>query len=74
MLKVCHINITSIKKHQGELYARFYDYDILSINETNLKPQQHLDLPGFNIFRNDRIDKTGGGVLLAISPSEQKTG
>ena len=66
MLKVCHINVTSIKKHQDELYARFYDYDILSINETNLKPQQHLGLSGFNIFRNDRIDQTGGGVLLAI--------
>lgn len=66
MFKVCHINVTSIKKHQDELYARFHDYDILSINETNLKPEHHLRFAGFNIFRNDRTDQLGGGVLLAI--------
>jgi hypothetical protein len=61
-----HCNVTSIKKHKDEIYARFNNYDILSINETNLKPQHNLSLPGYNIFRNDRVDKQGGDVLLAI--------
>ena len=46
--------------------ARFNEFDILSINETNLKPQQSFSLPGYNIYRNDRENKLGGGVLLAI--------
>ncbi|CAF4249483.1 unnamed protein product [Rotaria sp. Silwood2] len=61
-----HCNVTSIKKHKDELLARFNKFDILSINETNLKPQQLFSLPGYNIYRNDRQNKQGGGVLLAI--------
>ena len=71
MLKICHVNITSINKHKDELYARFHDFDIISINETNLKPSQQLTLSGFNIFRNDRKDKSGGGVLLAVKEKIQ---
>lgn len=66
MLKAMHCNVTSIKKHKDELMAKFNDCDILSINETNLKPQQLLSLPGYQIYRNDRQNKQGGGVLLAI--------
>ncbi|CAF4095234.1 unnamed protein product [Adineta steineri] len=64
-----HINVTSIKKHTDEILARFNTYDIWSINETNLKPHQLFSLQGFNIFRNDRQNKQGGGVLLAIRKS-----
>jgi hypothetical protein len=61
-----HCNVTSIKKHKDEICARFNNFDILSINETNLKTQHHFSLPGYHIFRNDRPDRQGGGVLLAI--------
>ncbi len=61
-----HCNVTSIKKHKDELQARFNEYDILSINETNLKPQQTFSYTGYNIYRNDREQKQGGGVLIAI--------
>ncbi|CAF0992964.1 unnamed protein product [Adineta steineri] len=61
-----HCNITSIKKHKEELLARFSIFDIISINETNLKPEQLFSLPGYNIYRNDRENKQGGGVLIAI--------
>ena len=54
MLKIMHINVTSIKKHRGEILARINKYDIWSINETNLKPHQLFSLQEFNIFRNDR--------------------
>jgi hypothetical protein len=66
MLKIMHINVTSIKKHMDEIIARFNKYDVWSINETNLKPHQLFSVQGYNIFRNDRRNKQGGGVLLAI--------
>jgi hypothetical protein len=55
-----------MRKHKDELLARFSDYNIISINETNLGKDSRLSLPGYNIFRNDRVGKSGGGVLLAI--------
>src|SRR5271163_505927 len=66
MINICHINITSIRKHKDELLSRFSHYDIISINESNLEKDRPFFLKGFNIFRNDRSDKQGGGVLLAI--------
>ena len=59
------MNINSIKKHKDELLVRFAKYDIISVNETNLKNEHKFSLPGYNIFRNDR-DGKGGGVLLAV--------
>ena len=66
MISLCHININSITKHKDELLARFSNYDIISVNETSLKSEQSFSLWGYNIFRNDRVGKKGGGVLLAV--------
>lgn len=66
MIKLCHLNITSINKHKDELLARFSHCDIISINETNLRVDDPLDIRGYNIYRNDRAGRRGGGVLLAI--------
>ena len=66
MISVCHININSITKHKNELLARFSKYDIISVNETNLKSERPFSLMGYNIFRNDRVGKLGGGVLIAV--------
>ena len=66
MISLCHININSITKHKDELLARFSQYDIISVNETNLKSERKFSLMGYNIFRNDRVGKLGGGVLLAV--------
>ena len=66
MIRVCHVNVTSITKHRDELLARFSQYDIISVNETNLKSERQFSLKGYNIFRNDRVGKSGGGVLLAV--------
>jgi hypothetical protein len=66
MINVCHININSITKHKNELLARFSKYDIISVNETNLRSERSFSLLGYNIFRNDRVGKSGGGVLLAV--------
>ncbi|CAF3235559.1 unnamed protein product [Rotaria sp. Silwood2] len=61
-----HCNVTSIKKHKDEIMAKFSDCDIISINETNLKPQQLFSLPVYHLYRNDRQNKQGGGVLLSV--------
>jgi hypothetical protein len=66
MIKLCHINITTITKHKDELLARYSYCDIISINETNLRIDNTLDIRGYNIYRNDRAGRRGGGVLLAV--------
>ena len=65
-INVCHVNITSIVKHKYELLAKYSTYDIISVNETNLKRDQKFVLKGYNIYRNDRVGRRGGGVLLAV--------
>lgn len=66
MISLCHININSVIKHKNELEARFSKYDIISVNETNLKRKRKFSLMGYNVFRNDRDESNGGGVLLAV--------
>ena len=66
MIRVCHINATSIIKHRDELLARFSLFDVISVNETNLKSERQFSLKGYNVYRNDRVGKSGGGVLLAV--------
>ncbi|CAF4919309.1 unnamed protein product [Rotaria socialis] len=66
MISICHININSITKNKVELLARFYKYDVISVNETNQKSERPFSLLDYNIFRNDRVKKAGGGVLLAV--------
>lgn len=69
MISICHVNINSITKHKDELLARFSNYDIISVNETNLRSERQFSLNGYNIYRNDRVsdgNKAGGGVLLAV--------
>ena len=36
------------------------------MNETNLRSERPFSLMGYNIYRNDRVGKQGGGVLLAV--------
>lgn len=66
MISFCHININSIIKHKDELLARFSKNDVISVNETNLASDKHFVLPRYNVFRHDRIGKSGSGVLLAV--------
>ena len=65
-MRFCHINAASAKKHKDEIFNRFGKMDIISINETNLHDKLQFQFPGFNIFRFDRSQKKGGGVLLAV--------
>ena len=65
-IRVCHINITSITKHKDELQARYSSYDIISVDETNLKRKRPFTLKGYNVYRNDRIEKPEVRVVFMI--------
>ena len=56
MIRVCHINATSIIKHRDELLARFSQYDVIFVNETNLTCERQFALKDYNIFRNDKVN------------------
>ena len=43
-----------------------YNPDIISINETFLKPQSQLEIEGYKIIRSDRHNRPGGGAALCI--------
>ena len=40
--------------------------DILSLNETFLKPKFKFHLPGYDIYKNDRLVGTKGGVSILV--------
>ena len=67
-LKIMHLNIQSINNKQKELqhHIAVNQIDILSLNETWLKPNQKLKIPNYNTVRKERPIQAGGGVLLAI--------
>lgn len=47
----------------------FTQTDIWIIQETFLKPNDKLQFPGKIIFRQDRLDRSGGGLLIAVPTS-----
>lgn len=68
-LQIMHWNcqgITTIS-HSVELhiFMKELSIDILLLNETFLKPNHKFVLPGYDVYRKDRITH-GGGVALAI--------
>ncbi|RNA31655.1 AP-like endonuclease reverse transcriptase, partial [Brachionus plicatilis] len=72
-LKILHINIYSsnsdTKILQLTRLIQIFKIDIISINETFLKPNDPFSLPGFTIVRDDRLQRRGGGTALCIKDS-----
>ena len=67
-LKLAHINIRSCRNKGVEisLFLNENDIDILTLNETWLKSNFKLDVPNYNITRNDRPKRRGGGVAILV--------
>ena len=40
--------------------------DILALNETFLEPKFNFHLPGYDIYENDRLVGTKGGVTILV--------
>jgi len=70
-LKVAHINAQSIFCHIDEFRTIFQSNScgIILVSETWLKPylsDKSVELPGYELFRNDRLHKRGGGVAAYV--------
>ena len=70
-LRISHLNIQSIynKLDQLKHYLATSRIDIMSINETWLKPTSTIAIDNYRIVRNDRLHSGGGGVCLIIHNS-----
>ncbi|CAG4980942.1 unnamed protein product [Colias eurytheme] len=71
---VIHINAQSLPAHYSDFLTSFDCSCIhaIVISETWLKPclpSTAYSLPGFNIIRNDRVGRVGGGVAIYLKSS-----
>lgn len=71
-LKICHVNCQSLFAHLDE-FRHFFgnaDYHVICISETWLRPgitDDMVRLPGYMLFRCDRVGRAGGGVAFYLS-------
>lgn len=70
-LKIAHVNAQSLPCHIDEFRSIFdsSSFDIILICETWLKPHisnKSVELNDYNLFRNDRVHKGGGGVGVFV--------
>ena len=61
-------NCQGLRLKQKELHNYMLEnqIDILELNETFLKPKFKFHLPGYDIFKNDRLVGTKGGVAILV--------
>ena len=61
-------NCQGLRPKWKELQNYFPDsqIDILALNETFLKPKFKFHLPGYDIYKNDRLVGTKGGVAILM--------
>lgn len=66
-VKFLHLNINSILSKLSLLLnlIAIHSPDIISLNETKLNINSHLNIPGYQIFRKD-VSRSKGGVLIAV--------
>ncbi|XP_029674101.1 uncharacterized protein LOC115242153 [Formica exsecta] len=63
-LKIVQWNVRSLKHKINEIDSRFTDADILILSETWLSPADNVLIKGYDLVREDRKDKRGGGVAI----------
>ena len=54
------------KRKELQNYLLENQIDILALNETFLKPKSKFHLPGYDIYKNDRLVGTKGGVAILV--------
>ena len=57
------------KRKELQNYLQENQIDILALNETFLKPKFKLHLPGYDIYKNDRLVGKKGGVAILVKKS-----
>lgn len=70
-IKIAHLNIQSVRNKIDKLkhFVASHGIDIMSLNETFLKPSYSISIPSYNIVRLDRKKRKGGGVCFIIHES-----
>ena len=70
-IRVGHLNAVSVAKHRDEIYRIMHgaDMDVVLVSESNMKkdtPKSRLHMPGYKLFRRDRLHADRGGVAIYI--------
>jgi len=73
-LKIMQWNANGITAHMNELKQFLASIEgdqphVICIEETFLKPGKSLNIPGYDIFRKDRLNAFGGGVATLVKNS-----
>lgn len=70
LLNIVHLNAQSLNDsvHFDEFCDTFVNSGVnfVAVSETFFKPNSRCDLPGYNVYRNDRIGKGGGGIAIYV--------
>lgn len=70
LFNIVHLNAQSLNdsSHYEEFCLTFINSKVnaIAVSETFFKPNSRTELPGYNVYRNDRIGKGGGGVALYV--------
>ena len=68
-INILNWNARSLKDNEDELYnfLNTHNVHLAVITETFLKPDNKVKRdPNFFVYRNDRLDRTGGGVAIIV--------
>ncbi len=69
-----NIHSTTPEREQLENLLGISNIDFLGLTEMWLNsssPEAAISLPGYNVFRRDRLQGKGGGVLLYVKNTKQ---
>ena len=67
-MNIVFLNCQGLRPKRKELqnYLLENQIDILALNETFLKPKFKFHLPGYDIYKDDRLVDTKGGVAILV--------
>ena len=68
-------NCQGLRPQRKELqnYLLENQIDVLALNETFLKPKFKFHLPGYDIYKNDRLVGTKGGIAILVKKASLST-
>ena len=67
-MNIAFSNCHGLRPKQKELqnYLLENQIDILALNKTFLEPKFNFHLPGYDIYKNDRLVGTKGGIAILV--------
>ena len=67
-MNICFWNCQGLrpKRKEPQNYLQENQIDILALNETFLEPKFKFHLPGYDIYKDDRLVGTKGGVAILV--------